>query len=117
MPGHFDCFRAMAELWRRSDPAAREGEGSGAPAFMKAWWWVWLASNIAGQLVVRTSAGADSIPELLHATVAQAFSSVLSAVAGVLALVVVRDVAIRQAERGRQLTAVGPATVSAPAGQ
>ena len=108
-------FKAMTELWRRSDPADGEGLGSGAPGFMKAWWGVWLASNISGQFVMRSSASADTIPELLHVTATQAFSSVLSAVAGVLALIVVRDVAIRQSERGRQLTSAASATVSATA--
>ena len=109
-------FRAMTELWRRSGGAADEGLAAGAPAFMQAWWGVWLASNLAGQVVMRTSAGSDTLSELSRATVAQAFSSVLSAIAGVLALIVVRAVAIRQAERSLQLTAAEPAAATALAG-
>jgi hypothetical protein len=102
-------YRAVSEVWVRSEPPVRE-EGGGlafAPrpptTLVLAWWVTWLVSNFIGRAASRFGDGADTIETLQMVTWAAILSDVLSIVAAVLAVMVVRSIDRRQEERARHV--------------
>lgn len=98
-------YQAMAELWRRSGPIpdSEDFATPSSPAIMKAWWGMWIVSNLFGQIVIRTSLTSSELPELITMSWEQAVSSLLGIFSAVLAILVVHDVSARQSEKHRRM--------------
>ena len=66
----------MKEIWNVSKNPGDWRNGQGDP--LLGWWWaLWLISNFIGQIVFRTSMGADTISSLKFSTTASIVSGIL----------------------------------------
>jgi hypothetical protein len=92
----------MDDIWRGSDPSRPEvvdaTEGR-VPAVVHWWWAFFILAGVAGNVAFQLGKGAQLLPEIRSAYVADAVSSGLSIAAGVLAMVVVRGVSANQPAR------------------
>ncbi|MET0649388.1 MAG: DUF4328 domain-containing protein [Pyrinomonadaceae bacterium] len=106
-------YKAVKEVWEKSDPAVR-GEGnltfsapSSAPSLLLGWWIFWLVSNFASNLSWRLQ-GKEMTSESLNAVAGvDLVANILSVIAAALAILVVRDIDRRQTERARHVSYVG----------
>jgi hypothetical protein len=103
-------FEAMSEIWKASDPNTRvdasgQWKSAATGALLNAWWIMWLVSNIAGQVVMRTSLEADQPAEIMSATRVAMIADLLGVFSAILALLVVSEVTRRQEEKHRQTVA------------
>jgi len=126
-------YKAVREVWEKSDPAVRSGEDflfaspSSSPPLLLGWWIAWLASNflnnISWRLQSRSTPGTKDF-----LTGVDIVSELANIVAAVLAVMVVRGIDRRQAERARHVSYVPhtppppplfrpPAPPAAPFGQ
>lgn len=104
-------FQVVREIWWESDPEIDDeptflsASLRSAPAYMGVWWAFWLLSNFAWNIT-----GRFWDPEDLSSTVFSGFlfiiTGVLSAIAAVLAIMVVRDITDRQEKRFAKLSAM-----------
>jgi hypothetical protein len=106
-------YQAVREIWQLSEPppdalatapsAARRG------AAWLGWWWAgWLVSNIGGGILARVSIAVESTDGMIALTYASIAADVVTIVAAILAICVVRAIDARQTARhaalyGRQL--------------
>jgi hypothetical protein len=90
-------YRVVAEVWRESVPGAREG-GS-VPPLVAVWWGAFLIANMLSGQAGRLYGDSTEAAKLMTADVLFAVSDGLSAVAAVLAIMVVR--AIDRGQQGR----------------
>jgi hypothetical protein len=96
------------DVWRGSAPdlpdrnAAMWKEG-GVPGWWIVWWLAFLFSNQLSYLAFRLALPADTIEEIRWSTVVYVASDALSAVAAILAILVVRGVSLRQLTRAERL--------------
>lgn len=109
----FVPYQAIKEIWKKSDPAAADSllYSVSPPGFFPAWWGFWIASNITSNIYFRMTM-AQASPEAL-ATIG-ILSEVLSIVAAVFAIQVIKDIDRRQEERARNLQQVFPAPPPPP---
>lgn len=101
-------YQVVREVWWESDPEIPDGPGflsaslHYAPTYMGFWWGFWIASNILSNVASRVFDPENT--ESLPFSGAWFFiSSLVTAIAAVLAIVVVRDISRRQAERRENL--------------
>lgn len=106
-------YKAVREVWVKSDPAVRTGDDfmfaqpSSAPLVL-GWWIMWLASNVLNNIfwhLQGDSAESPGGPGSLAGL--KLIGDLVNAAAASLALLVVRGVDRRQAERARHVTYVG----------
>ena len=106
-------FQIVRYIWRKSDPDTVNPDGwsddrnySGDGEFtLKAWWGFWIAAGIVGRFSDRIALRADELSEYTISSWAGIFSSILAAIAAILAISVVRGVTARQEERFKRLLA------------
>jgi hypothetical protein len=97
-------FQAVRNAWSESDPDVSPGYGfltsvqSGAPAFMAFWWAFWLLANIVANIAYRIFEPEDMRTVELSGYFF-ALSGLLWAIAGVLAIKVIREITLRQDQR------------------
>ncbi|HEU0151921.1 MAG TPA: DUF4328 domain-containing protein [Arenimonas sp.] len=96
-------FRAMKEIWLASHDPARWREGS--VGLLTAWWTLWLAGNIIGNIALRLSINAETMESILLAERIGLVSTALSIPCSVLFLRIVRRVGAAQ---DRQANAPAP---------
>ena len=101
----FAPYQATKELWKKSRPMALGS--SGPPAFFPSWWAFWLMSLIAGNLYFRLSFSERLSPEA--DAMLGSVSTVLSIIAAVFAIMVVKEIDKQQTESARL---IGQGTVS-----
>ncbi|HEX8117701.1 MAG TPA: DUF4328 domain-containing protein, partial [Pyrinomonadaceae bacterium] len=102
-------YKAVKEVWLKSDPSAHIEEGvmftapSSTPPLVLGWWIAWLVSNFLGRLSWRLQ---DNSTLGTHDFVVgvDIISDLANVVAAVLAVLVVRGIDRRQAERARHVT-------------
>lgn len=114
----FVPFRAVREIWWESDPdtVSPPGESGytnnafarfqGSVPLLTAWWAFWIISNIASNASTRLSWGAKDLDQHVMAEWISIFAAILSIIAAILAINVVRGVNSRQEERHKRLMAV-----------
>jgi hypothetical protein len=101
-------YKAVREVWVKSDPAVRTGDdfmfaqASSAPLVL-GWWIAWLVSNVAGNISWRLMGGETPDTQGFVGGV-DIISDLLGIVAAVLAIAVVRGIDRRQAERARHVS-------------
>lgn len=100
----FIPYKAVKEVWAKSDPSIRTEDdfmygGPSSSPLLLIWWLAWLASSFLGQLSWRLEdkATGDFIAGV------EIVSGVAGILASVLAIMVVRDIDRRQAERARHV--------------
>jgi hypothetical protein len=104
-------YKAVREVWEKSDPNVRTGDDfmfarpSSAPLLL-GWWVTFIASNVAGNISGRLIADAHTDAALRFTAGVDLIASLLAVVAAALAILVVRDIDRRQAERARHVTYV-----------
>lgn len=93
-------YRAVRELWRKSQPPSPLSFGDmGPPPYFPLWWTFWIVSNIANQIYFRLTFEGQMSTE-----VADIFSIVTDLVeipAALLAIMVVREIDRRQTETSK----------------
>lgn len=111
-------FQAVREVWWESDPDV-PAEGPtfltaslhSAPTYMVFWWFAWLTSNIASNIAGRVY-DPDRLDTVVTSGIAFLIAGILSVIAAVLAIKVVRDITSRQEMRaiavGRRVSGAPP---------
>jgi hypothetical protein len=102
-------YRIVREIWAKSDPSIRTADDlqftPAAPSsLLLAWWLVWVAATVAGNLSFRFTSDVKTPADFIFATKWDIFSTALNIAAAVLAILVVRSIARRQEMRSRNVT-------------
>lgn len=103
-------YKAVREVWVKSDPSIRDEADlfytttSSAPPLLLGWWLTWVATNILDNVSWRLSARANGIESFIRGV--DVVSDLVGIVSAVLAIMVVRGIDRRQAERARHVTYV-----------
>ncbi len=105
-------YRAVKEVWAKSDPE-EVGEEGGAPfgyysaastpAYFKAWWGFWLVSNMVNNVATRLYFNVDTQDEMVWAMKVDTIGTLLTIPAAVFAILVVKSIDRRQQERSRRI--------------
>lgn len=101
-------YKAVREIWEKSDPAVRTGDDfmfaspSSAPPLLLGWWIAWVASNIINNIAWRLQARTPDTGTFV--TGIDIISDLANLIAAVLAIMVVRNIDRRQTERARHVT-------------
>ncbi|HEX8354667.1 MAG TPA: DUF4328 domain-containing protein, partial [Pyrinomonadaceae bacterium] len=104
-------YKAVREVWVKSDPAVRAGDDfmfaqpSSAPLLL-GWWVTWIVSNVASNISLRLHAGGETPDTQGFVAGVDIVSDVLGIVAAALAILVVRGIDRRQAERASHVAYV-----------
>ena len=105
-------YKAVKEVWEKSDPNVRGEDGlmfsaaSSAPPILLGWWIFWIVSNFASNLSWRLQRNEVNSESLNFVAGVDLVANLLSVIAAALAILVVRDIDRRQAERARHVTYV-----------
>lgn len=96
--------QAMNEAWIASDPAAPAWTPAGrrgkAPSILSWWWGTWIASGLISQFASSQSNGIDVTPDDFRSAMdASVTAEMLSIVAALLLMSIVRQIGKRQAQR------------------
>ena len=103
-------YKAVKEVWEKSDPSFRTGDDfmfaaqSSSPPLVLGWWIAWLVSNFLSNISWRLESRAPDTGSFV--TGVDIISDIGNIVAAVLAVMVVRDIDRRQAERARHVVYV-----------
>jgi len=105
----FRPYQVMKEIWQGSNPATMPGETENPwprPSLaLIGWWWaLFLIMGFAGQISFRLAANAKSIEELVAASWVDIGDCLITVLAALLAILVVRRVTANQDERHWRLT-------------
>lgn len=110
-------YGIIKEVWLKSDPndinlnaenspfASTLGIVQIATPLFGLWWGFWIISNIFGNISTRLTFGAETLNQQMVSFSVAIITSLLSIVAAVLAIGVVRGITARQEERHRRLLA------------
>lgn len=101
-------YRAMKEIWQKSDPRVRTQEDfMHAPpvstALVLVWWLAWLVSNVLANISFRLAGRSADPATLAWASNFDVVADAAGIVAAVLAILVVRGIDRRQEERSRHV--------------
>jgi hypothetical protein len=103
----FKPKQAMNEAWLASDPSAPAWSPSGrrgkAPSLLSWWWAAWLLSNFTDGVSTSGSSTDVTLDSFRAAMSMSVFSELLSIVAALLLISIVRQIGTRQAQRARAL--------------
>lgn len=97
-------FEVTKEIWKASDPDNRDETGLKwkdlpIPSLLGVWWAFWIIQNIAAQASFRLSMNAKTPDQVLLGSRLDVLANVLSMVAAVLLIMVVRRITAREEER------------------
>jgi Domain of unknown function (DUF4328) len=96
-------YRAVREIWQKSEPADELSISEpGPPAWFPVWWTFWLLSSFAGNISMRVSFNENV--SLKTATMISMVASALSIIAAVFAYVVVDLIDQKQEEASGKLS-------------
>jgi hypothetical protein len=114
----FVPYRAVREVWQKSDPGVRAEEDfmfapSSSSSLLPAWWGAWLVSNILSNVAFRLQGRTGSPDAERFAVILDIVSDMVGVLAAALAIQVVRGIDRRQEERSRNVTYV-PRTAPPP---
>jgi Domain of unknown function (DUF4328) len=106
------------DIWTGSAPFAPSYPESGwkevpVPQLLGFWWAAWLGCSVVGNIAARTWFDTSTAQDLQNADKLEIAASVLTVVAALLAIAVIRSLSSRQDRRAEQLA--GLAEVGAPA--
>lgn len=91
-------YQAMAEIWRRSASPAEQSAGG-----LLGWWWfLWIATSFAGQVLMRLSLRSDDVSSLLTAGWVNLFIGAATIPLILIYLRVISSISAMQAARVRE---------------
>ena len=101
------------DIWRASDPEARPDQGAEwrdkpVPGFLTTWWVLWVVSLYAANLTLRLYIGEETPQDIRRSDYADILHLWVDIGAAVLAIVVVRKITRRQAERHARIAGAVP---------
>lgn len=98
-------YWAAKEIWKKSYPILEPGplDPGGDSSIVGRWWGFFIASGIAANLASRIHLQAETIPALEMSTDAFMVADILSAVAALSAISMIRQVDLMQSKRHRVL--------------
>lgn len=104
-------YKAVREVWEKSDPAARTGDDSmfappSSTPLLLGWWLSWLASNVLGNVSWRLHSDAATPDTLRFVAGFDILADLTGILSAVLAIFVVRGIDRRQQERARHVAYV-----------
>lgn len=90
----FRPYRIVKELWLRStdmnvEPSVKDQP---APSLVSVWWGVWILGSIVGRLLSRRMLKAETVDSLIEATWIGMVDDLITILAGILAILVVRRI-------------------------
>lgn len=96
-------YRAVKELWRKSQPASETFTFNelSPPGYFGLWWAFWIISNVAGQIYFRATLEGKMSAETER--IMNIVTDLVEIPAALLALMVVREIDRRQTEAGTLL--------------
>ncbi len=97
----FRPYQVMSEVWKHS----RVGPESGATALVGLWWGAWIINGVAGQVSFRLGLNAESLGDLIASTWMDLGLCLISPIAALLAINVVRTITRMQDERHENMAA------------
>lgn len=100
----FMPYRAVREVWEKSDPAVVTDpdvglKPAGTSPLVLGWWLTWIAMNVISRAAQRASNTVETPEAMRLVTWAELTSDVIGIVSALLAIRVVRGIDRRQAER------------------
>ncbi len=104
-------YKAVREVWGKSDPAIKSEEDlmftpAASTPLVLVWWVSWIAMNVLGRASARFQSDAATPETLRWVTWVDIVGDVVSIMAAVLAIFVVRGIDRRQTERARHVVYV-----------
>jgi hypothetical protein len=107
----FVPYRIAKEIWVKSDTNTETygflTSESTVPGFMGVWWGFWIVSNIAQNAATRLSFRASSPADLTTSEWVSIGAELLSIIAAIFVLQVIKDITARQEESATRLTNYG----------
>lgn len=92
-------YQAMRDLWQAShNPASWHTTAAGS--ILPVWWTLWILSNIIGQIAFRLSLHATDVAGFRTATVAQIVGLIIDIPLGLVAIVLISQIASAQTRHG-----------------
>ncbi|HXG64467.1 MAG TPA: DUF4328 domain-containing protein [Blastocatellia bacterium] len=103
-------FQVVTEIWKASSPEMDSKDGTSwqyatTSPIIAFWWGAWIVSNILGRLDFRMSFNAETADALITAIQVSILSCIVSAIAAVLAIIMISQMDARQEEKNRRLMA------------
>ncbi|HJQ25613.1 MAG TPA: DUF4328 domain-containing protein [Blastocatellia bacterium] len=115
----FRPFQVFQEMWRESDPeTVAAGGGRPMHAFIEdsskslliiVWWGLWLLSNIIPLIAVGYRGSAQLLNDFINASWISMVSDLVTILAAIACIMVIKKITDRQDERARRLAALAAA--------
>lgn len=110
----FRPFQVTTEIWKASDPTTDINDSlawQSAPTspLIASWWVLLLLSGFIGNIILRISLQAETLSEILTASWLTFLTDAVDIPAAILAILVIRNIDLRQKEKSQRLT--GYATI------
>lgn len=109
----FRPFQVFQEMWRESDPETVSAGGirpmhafiedSSKSLLIIVWWGLWLLSNIIPLVALGYRGNAQLLNDLINATWVSVVSDIVTILAAIACIIVVKKISDRQDERARRL--------------
>ena len=112
-------YKAVREVWEKSDPAIRSEDDirftppSSTPLLL-GWWLTWLATNVLSNITWRLHSETATPDTLRFVAGIEIAADLIGVVSAALAVIVVRGIDRRQAERARHVSYAGGAPPPPP---
>lgn len=105
----FRPFQVTTEIWKASEPTSDTSDGlawQNAPTspLIASWWILWLVSGFMGNIVLQVSLSAETLSELLTTSWLTLAMDSIEIPAAILAILVVRNIDLRQREKQKHIT-------------
>lgn len=84
-------YQAMKEIWKVSHNP-RNWQSENVSSLLVIWWFLWIVTNMLGQVVFRMSNGAEGLPELMTLNLVSQASEILSIPLALVTLLIVNKV-------------------------
>ena len=100
----FRPAQVMVEIWKASDPRDESGlewKTANSPPIVNWWWIAYIGSSILGTWTGRIDFSTATLQQIMTTSWLGALSDLASVVAGILAILMVRDIDRRQEEKAK----------------
>lgn len=102
----FRPYQIIKELWLRSKDRNEHAtiDTHTSPLLVAGWWLVWIVSGVVGRIFFRESLAAEDLASFVASTKSGILSDGVGVLAGLLALLVVRDINVFQRQWRSRIT-------------
>lgn len=94
-------YRAIKEVWQKSEPITASFASTSPPATFPLWWFFWLVSNVADNMYFRMSSSENISGETL--AIMGIASDALGIIAAICAIVVISEIDQRQEHASKSM--------------